>query len=263
MGMIPVADTELAVADTGGSKQPVIYLNGSFADQKHWKRVIESLGTEEWRHVTFDERARGRSHTSSDYSFGGAVEDIGAVMEARGIEQPILVGWSMGATLAAHWAARNPSRVRAVVCVDGALPWGLTGAEGQDRIRQLFHRLRWLFPIASRLGLAARMSASDHAEVNIELNEITAAIAPVLERIERPTVYVLGTGGNLGSGSDEMEEVRASLDPVLAISPNLTVGSKVPSNHSQLLRREYHAIAAAVRQANAEARKTTPPAMTE
>jgi hypothetical protein len=57
-GMVPVDDTALAVTDTGGSGIPVVYLDGQFATQGYWRRVIAELGTG-WRHITYDERARG------------------------------------------------------------------------------------------------------------------------------------------------------------------------------------------------------------
>jgi hypothetical protein len=56
-GMVRVDDTALAVTDTGGSGPAVVYLNGSFADQKPWRRVITELGSG-YRHITYDERAR-------------------------------------------------------------------------------------------------------------------------------------------------------------------------------------------------------------
>jgi hypothetical protein len=43
-----------------------------------------------------------------------------------------------------------------------------------------------------------------------------------------------------------MEQMRASLDPVLARHPNLTVSAKVASNHSKILRNDYRAIADAI-----------------
>jgi hypothetical protein len=58
-GMVPVDDTALAVTDSGGPGIPVVYLNGSYADQKHWKHVIADLG-DGYRHISYDERARGR-----------------------------------------------------------------------------------------------------------------------------------------------------------------------------------------------------------
>ena len=247
-GMVPIEDTALAVTDTRGPGRPVVYLNGSYASQRHWRPVIAELGTDDWRHITYDERARGRSRRSADYSFEACVRDVDAVLEATGVDRPLLVGWSYGAAVAVHWADRNPDRVTGVVALDSAVPYGLTGEEGRDRIRRLFHRMRWLFPVLSRVGLAARMSADQHAEVNIEINEVMAAIGPVLDRVSYPLRYVLATGGNLGGSKEEMEEMRAALDPVLARNPNLRVAAKVASNHSHILGKDFRAVAEAVRE---------------
>lgn len=103
-GMVPVDDTALAVTDTGGPGIPVVYLNGQFATQGYWRRVIAELGTG-WRHITYDERARGKSKRSADYSFEAAVRDVDAVLAARGVDRALVVGWSYGAVVGAHWAA--------------------------------------------------------------------------------------------------------------------------------------------------------------
>ena len=52
-GMVPVDDTALAVTDTGGPGIPVVYLNGQFATQSYWRRVIAELGGG-YRHITYD-----------------------------------------------------------------------------------------------------------------------------------------------------------------------------------------------------------------
>jgi pimeloyl-ACP methyl ester carboxylesterase len=245
-GMVSVDDTALYVRDSGGRGRPVVYLNGAYADQSHWRRVITDLGSD-YRHITYDERARGKSKRSADYSFEACLRDVDAVLKARGVDRPLLVGWSYGGVLAWHWADRNPDRVLGVVCVD-AFPVGVTGEAGHERIRKLFRRWRLLFPIAARLGLAARMSADQHAEVNIELNEIAAASVPVLDRLTCPVRFVLATGGSLGSQGGEMEQGRATLDPVLARNPNLKVSAKVASNHTKILRNDSPAVAQTVRE---------------
>ena len=246
-GMVPVDDTAVAVSDSGGSGRPLVYLNGSYADQSHWRRVITELGAD-YRHITYDERARGKSKRSQDYSFEACVRDVDAVLDARDVDAPILVGWSYGALVAAHWADRNLDRVSGVVAIDGAIPYGITGEEARERIRHLFRRMRPLLPLVRPLGMAARMTADQHADINIELGEISAAVGPVLDRLTCPVRYVLATGASLGSSEQEMEEMRAALDPVLARNPNLTVSAKVASNHSKILRNDFRAVADAVRE---------------
>ena len=245
-GMLPIDDTELYVRDTGGPGRPVVYLNGAYADQSHWKRVIADLGTD-YRHITYDERARGRSERSKDYSFGASLRDLDAVLTARGVEQPLLVGWSYGGIIGWQWADRHPDRTQGLVTVD-AFPVGLTGEAGRERIRTTFRKFRLVLPIAALFGLGARMSADEHAGVGIDANEIAAASVPVLSRLTCPVRFVLATGDSLGSEPGEMEEGRKVLDEVLAANPNVRLSAKVASNHSKILRNDSPAVAKAVRE---------------
>ena len=162
-GMVPVDDTALAVTDTGGPGIPVVYLNGQFATEGYWRRVIADLGTG-WRHITYDERARGKkSKRSADYSFAAAVRDVDAVLAARGVGRPLLAGWSYGAVVAAHWASQNPDRTVGAVLVDGAYPYDWLDEAMEQRIRKLFRRMGWFTPLLRPTGLTPRMTAGQQA----------------------------------------------------------------------------------------------------
>ncbi|HEY7009116.1 MAG TPA: alpha/beta hydrolase [Jatrophihabitantaceae bacterium] len=246
-GMVPVDDTALAVTDTGGPGAPVIYLNGQFGTQSQWRRVIAELGSG-YRHVTYDERARGGSKLSADYSFEAGVRDIGTVLAAGGVNRPvILVGWSYGAALAVQWAGRYPDRVLGLVSVDGAYPYDYTDEASLDNIRRQFRRLRWAMPLLRPLGLAARMSAAEQAEINIELLQVVAKLGPALESLTVPARFMIASGGSLGGGKEQMERMRATLGPVLARNPQLK-SVKVASSHTQVLRKDFRAVADAVRE---------------
>ena len=248
-GMVPVDDTALAVTDTGGTGIPVVYLNGQFATQSYWRRVINELG-EGWRHLTFDERARGKSRRSADYSFGAWVRDVDAVLTARGVDRLLLVGWSYGAFVAAHWASRHPDRTLGAVLVDGAFPYDWLDEAMEQRIRKLFRRIGWFAPVLRPLGLAPLMTAEEQAESNIELGVISREreLGPVLDSITVPVRYVIASGTSFGSRGDEQERVRASLSLVTARNPNIKVSAKVASNHGAILRKDFRAVAQAVRE---------------
>ncbi|MFI6594675.1 alpha/beta fold hydrolase [Nonomuraea sp. NPDC050536] len=252
--MLPVEDTALAVTDTGGTGTPVVYLNGSYASQRHWRPVINDLGSG-WRHITYDERARGKSQKSADYSFEACVRDLDAVLKARRVERPILVGWSYGALLGVHWAARNPGRVAGVVGVDGPYPSGWTDDADHERIRRLFRKARWALPMARLIGNAAQMSAEQHADINIEAHILHAALEPILDSVTVPVRYVVGSGEALGSKNDEQEQMRTTLNPVLARNPNLTISAKVAGNHGTIVRKDFRAIAEATREVAALTRE--------
>ncbi|MQY28805.1 alpha/beta fold hydrolase [Nocardia aurantia] len=248
-GMLPVDDTALAVTDTGGAGIPVVYLNGQFATQGYWRRVIAELGTG-FRHITFDERARGKSLRSADYSFEVAVRDVDAVLAARGVDRALVVGWSYGAVVAAHWAERNPGRALGAVLVDGAFPYDWLDDAMEKRIRTLFKRLNWVMPLLRPTGLTPRMSAAQQAESNIELGKLsrTGELGPVLDAITVPTRYVVASGTSFGSRGDEQEQIRTGLDAVCERNANIRVSAKVAGNHSTILRKDFPAVAAAVRE---------------
>ncbi|MBF6238064.1 alpha/beta hydrolase [Nocardia otitidiscaviarum] len=251
-GMVPVEDTALAVTDTGGAGIPVLYLNGQFATQGYWKRVLPELGSE-FRHITYDERARGKSKRSADYSFEAAVRDVDAVLAARGVDRALVVGWSYGAVVGAHWAARNPDRAVGAVLVDGAFPYDWLDDAMEQRIRKLFKRLNLVMPLLRPTGLTPRMSAAQQAESNIELGKLSREreLGPVLDSISVPTRYVVASGSSFGSRGDEQERLRAGLDAVCARNPHIRISAKVPSNHSHVLRKDFRAVAAAIREAAA------------
>jgi pimeloyl-ACP methyl ester carboxylesterase len=258
-GMVPVDDTALAVTDTGGPGIPVVYLNGQFATQGYWRRVIADLGPG-FRHITYDERARGKSKKSADYSFAAAVRDVDIVLEARGVDRPLLVGWSYGALVAAHWASRNPDRTLGAVLVDGAFPYDWLDEAMEQRIRKLFKRLSWVMPLLRPTGLTPRMTAEQQANSNIEVGRLSLEreLGPMLDNITVPTRYVVATGTSFGSRGDEQERIRTSLDQVTARNPNIQVSAKVASNHGAILKKDAPAIAAAVREIAALDREGTP-----
>ena len=260
-GMVPVDDTALAVADTGGPGIPVIYLNGQFATQGYWRRVIADLGPA-FRHITYDERARGKkSKRSADYSFEAAVRDVDVVLAARGVERALVVGWSYGAFVAAHWASRNPHRCVGAVLVEGAQPYDWMTDEMAQRMRKLFKRLNLFMPLLRPTGLTPRMSATEMAEINIELGWLArvSELGPVMDNITVPTRYVLASGTSFGSKGDEQELIRTGVNAVVARKPNIKISATVPSNHAAILKKDFHAVADAVREVAALGRGAVHP----
>lgn len=248
-GMLPVEDTALAVTDTGGAGVPVVYLNGQFATQGYWKRVLAELGTG-FRHITYDERARGRkSKESADYSFEAALRDVDAVLAARGVDRALVVGWSYGAVVAAHWAEQNPERALGAVLVDGAFPHDWLDDAMEQRIRKLFRQMAWFTPLLRPTGLTPRMSAAQQAESNIELGKLSreSTLGPVLDNLTVPTRFVVASGTSLGSKGEEQEIIRASLDKVVERNPNIK-STKVGSNHGAILKKDFLAVADAIRE---------------
>lgn len=242
---VPVADTVLDCNDTEGDGQPVLLLNGGFATQRYWKGVLPLL-TGRYRVVTFDGRARGKSRTSSDYSFAGGLDDVTAVLDATGLKRPILVGWSYGAAIAVQYAVQHPDKVPGVVCIDGAFPLAPIDDALRDRIRKQFRSYAIPMKILAALGLGTRMSPAQAAEANIELLELLSGFAAVFAQTQCPVTFINATGKHLGAKEEEVREMRANLDAVVASNPNVTVFATVPSSHTRIVAKHPDTIAAAV-----------------
>ena len=166
------------------------------------------------------------------------------------MDRALLVGWSYGAVVAAHWASRNPDRTLGTILVDGAYPYDWLDEAMEKRIRKLFRRMGWFTPLLRPTGLTPRMTAEQQANSNIELGRLSRErkLGPVLDNIAVPVRYVVASGTSFGSRGDEQERIRTSLDTVTARNANIHTSAKVASNHGAILRKEFPAIAEAVRE---------------
>lgn len=143
------------------------------------------------------------------------------------------------------------------VLVDGAEPYDWLDEAMEQRIRKLFRRMGWFMPLLRPTGLTPRMTVEQMANCNIELGVISREreLGPVLDNITVPVRYVLASGTSFGSHGDELERVRASLDAVVARNPNMQISAKVASTHDTILKKDFHAVADAVREVAAVCRQ--------
>ena len=178
------------------------------------------------------------------------IRDVDVVLGARGVNRAIVVGWSYGAFVGAHWASRNPDRCLGAVLVDGAQPYDWMTEEMALGMRKLFRRLNWFMPLLRPTGLTPRMSATEMAEINIELGWLArvSELGPVMDNITVPVRYVLASGASFGSRGDEQEQIRTGVNAVVVRNPNLKISAKVASNHGAILKKDFRAVADAVRE---------------
>jgi pimeloyl-ACP methyl ester carboxylesterase len=243
--MIPAADSRLHAVDSPGGTPPLLFLSGGFGTMRDWDRVIQHLDGK-YRAVRFDARARGKSGTSADYSVRAAVDDIGRVVDATGIERPILVGWSYGATIAVRYAAQHPEQAGGLVLIDGAYPITMFDEAGKEKVRAQFRRLGWMMRIMAALGRSARMSPAESADVVIEMDAVNGELGPDFASLECPTVFVVGTGGHSGATEEEMRTVRAAVTGAVESNERVSVFETTPQKHTQILSKAPDTVAAAI-----------------
>ena len=198
-----------------------VFLGGGFGTVRNWNGVVQRLAGKH-RAIRFDARARGKSGTSADYSAQAAVDDVGRIIAATGVERPVLVGWSYGATIAVRYAAEHPGAVRGLVLIDGAYPISMFDEAGKEKTRAQFRRLGWIMRILAVFGRSARMSPSQSADVVIEMDAVNGELGPDFAGLQCPTAFVVGSGGHSGATDEEMRTVRAAVADAVASNPRVS-----------------------------------------
>jgi pimeloyl-ACP methyl ester carboxylesterase/predicted glycosyltransferase len=111
-----------AVARGNGGPTVVLMPTWSIVPSGMWKAQVPYLARH-FRVVTFDGRGSGASSKpvgAAAYDEAEYVADTLAVLDATGVAECVLVGFSRGVPWALQVAAAQPARVRGVVCVGSA-----------------------------------------------------------------------------------------------------------------------------------------------
>jgi lipase len=118
---VPVSGGSLRVAAWPGSGDPVLAVHGITSSSRSWPFLAAALDNPV---LAPDLRGRGRSNgLPGPVGMAQHAEDCAAVVEASGGAPLVVVGHSMGGFVASVLAATRPDLVRALVLVDGGLPF--------------------------------------------------------------------------------------------------------------------------------------------
>lgn len=99
---------------------PLVMAHGYTDDGRCWEPLAADLA-DEYDLVMYDARGHGRSAApETGYGIEDRVADLVGVVEALGLEEPILLGHSMGGSTVAWAAATHPDLARAAILEDPA-----------------------------------------------------------------------------------------------------------------------------------------------
>src|SRR5690348_5832440 len=119
----------------GAGDTPVLFLHSFAGDCTHWSPVLEALAPRR-RVVAFDFSGHGLSPAvRGRYSVRRLAQDVLTVANAQNLEHFVLVGHSMGAQVAAEFAAAGPQRVKKLIMVDPPPAPGAIPPEAVQQIR--------------------------------------------------------------------------------------------------------------------------------
>ncbi|MEI8046096.1 MAG: alpha/beta fold hydrolase [Bacteroidota bacterium] len=100
-----------------GQGQPAIILHGLFGQSDNWVTVGRRIADQFHVYIP-DQRNHGQSPHTSIHSFPAMADDLAEFIEDHEIENPILIGHSMGGKVAMTYALENPEKVKKLVVVD-------------------------------------------------------------------------------------------------------------------------------------------------
>ena len=196
----------LVTRDSGGEGKTVVLVHGLGFGQRSWDRVAPRLSVSGLRVVTYDQRGHGASDVSEDYSSSAFAGDLAAVLDELGLEQPILVGHSLGATIALEHAASRGGCM-GVVCVDGGLPVALPSMDWEEveaQMRRPLPRLTtWVMKVA-RIG--AKLTFEELKGVVEEHDAKIPDLSRVYDHISCPILMVLGSRADPVPRGEEIRE---------------------------------------------------------
>lgn len=128
---VTVGDT---IVEVSGEGAPLVFVHGFTTTAEFWREQIEAFSA---RHqmIRINLPGHGRSPRPEDrnYTIDAFVEDVLEVYRALAIDAAVLIGLSMGGTVAQTFALSYPERVKALVLV-GATPHGLGSDVNVDNV---------------------------------------------------------------------------------------------------------------------------------
>jgi pimeloyl-ACP methyl ester carboxylesterase len=168
------------VGESAGEGPPIVLVHGLSATRRNVVQGSRLLIREGYRLVGYDARGHGESDPPpdpDDYSYAELVDDLDAVLRELGIERPILVGASMGATTTMTWALDHADRVPALVQITPAYA-GVPRSDGLED-----HQWRRFADVLEEGGIEAFVEIAEPAGIPDKWREsVRTATRQRLER---------------------------------------------------------------------------------
>ena len=107
-------------ARSDGEGSPIAMIHGIGASTDSWAGLVPLL-SDRFACLSYDLRGHGLSEVvAGDYGLDAYVDDLAALLDARGIADTHLAGHSLGGVIAQAFALRYPERTRSAILVSTA-----------------------------------------------------------------------------------------------------------------------------------------------
>jgi pimeloyl-ACP methyl ester carboxylesterase len=119
---VRAGDIEIAIREWNGAGRDFLLVHGLASNAKTWDLVAQLLSAAGHHVVAVDQRGHGQSEKpETGYGFDEVTGDLAALIEAMGLDLPVVAGQSWGGNVVVDFAARYPETASGIVLVDGGL----------------------------------------------------------------------------------------------------------------------------------------------
>jgi pimeloyl-ACP methyl ester carboxylesterase len=216
---IRLGDVEIAVTEfPNPGRPPVVLLHGVGSRGQSWWPVIDPLAAR-FHLFQLDLRGHGASgKPSAGYQMEHYAADLDAALAALDLEEPRIIGHSLGALTALFWASEHPSRAAALVVEDPSLRVPPNIVEAFDGWQQL---------AALTPAQAAAWYRQEHPDWSDEdclrrAQTITSTAPGVFAELRAAAQDALANGT-----TDRMHILSAVQSPTLLLYGNIELGGMV------------------------------------
>lgn len=181
-------------------REPILLIHGFASNHAvNWANTlwIKTLTDAGRRVIAFDNRGHGQSdklYEPADYMTDKMAEDARALMDYVGLERADVMGYSMGARIAAFLTLKHPARVRSVIfgglghhLIHGAgLPLGIADAMEAPALQSLVdpeERMFRAFAEATKSDLRALAACIRGSRQTLTDEQVSSIQCPVLVAI--------------------------------------------------------------------------------
>ncbi|MGI5170252.1 alpha/beta fold hydrolase [Spirillospora sp. CA-253888] len=214
----------------GGRGRPLVLCPGLNSTQADLHELAESLRRDH-DVVTFDLRGHGLASAADRYTFEAFLSDLVAVMAGLGRldlpSAPVLVGYSLGADLAVHYASEHPGAVAALVLIDGAnpVPEPFITEALLPEFRAMWEDMAAQQEAERGTARQVLLTGQEILELNVEIDLVRSGILDRYRKIDRPISMIMSTSmagdGGEGHAPRLNRNWRAGVERLLREQPQI------------------------------------------
>lgn len=137
---------------TDTPRPAIVLVHGLASNLTRWSEFVDKTRLKnDWDILRLDLRGHASSMSRGRIDHATWCADLALILDAEGYDEAVIVGHSLGAQVALHFAARHPRRASALVLIDPIFPPALRGTLARAR--------RWRPLIAVAIPLLRALNA--------------------------------------------------------------------------------------------------------